>query len=87
MQEREPGVISFNYYTDEHGAAGTALFVFSSADALDRHLDLVSSRFQEGYELLSATEIELLGQPSDRAVAMATSFNASLRTKLAGFSR
>jgi quinol monooxygenase YgiN len=87
VQTSEPGATSFNYYIDEGGARGTALFVFSDAEALDRHLDLVSSRFQEGYELLSATEIELLGQPSDRAMAMAASFNASLKTKIAGFSR
>ena len=87
VQESEPGVTSFNYYIDDDGVRGTALFVFSNADSLDRHLELVSSRFQEGYELLSATEIELLGQPSDRAMAMAASFNAVLKTKVAGFSR
>ena len=77
---------SFNYYLDEDGVGGTALFVFSDAEALDVHLDVASSRFQEGYELLSTTEIELLGHPSDRATEMAASFGASLKTKLAGFS-
>jgi quinol monooxygenase YgiN len=87
VQEREPGVVSFNYYIDEAGEKGTALFIFSSAEALDRHLELVSSKFQEGYELLRGTEIELLGQPSNQATAMAASFNASLKTNLAGFTR
>jgi len=80
-------VLSFNYYVDEDGAGGTAVFVFSDAEALDVHLDLAGSRFQEGYELLSATDIQLLGRPSGRAVEFARSFNASVKTKLAGFSR
>jgi quinol monooxygenase YgiN len=87
VEENEPGVISFSYYVDEEGSRGTAIFVFSDADALDLHLDLVSSRFQKGYELLSAADIELLGQPSDRAIQMGKSFNARVKTKLAGFSR
>ncbi|MGH9194382.1 MAG: hypothetical protein ACRD1T_01415 [Acidimicrobiia bacterium] len=87
VEENEPGVISFNYYVEEGGSSGTAIFVFPDADALDLHLDLVSSRFQEGYELLSAADIELLGQPSDRAIEAGNSFNARVKTKLAGFSR
>lgn len=63
------------------------MFVFPDAAALDLHLDLVSSRFQEGYEFLSATDIELLGHPSDRAIELARSFNASLKANLAGFRR
>jgi quinol monooxygenase YgiN len=87
VEKNEPGVLSFNYYLDEDGAGGTAVFVFSDARALDLHLELASSRFQEGYELLSATDIQLLGRPSDRAVELARAFNATLKTKLAGFSR
>jgi quinol monooxygenase YgiN len=87
VEKNEPGALSFNYFVDGDGARGTAVFVFSDAEAMDLHLDLASSRFQEGSELLSATEIELLGRPSDRAIELARSFNASLKTKLAGFSR
>ncbi|MGH2450052.1 MAG: putative quinol monooxygenase [Candidatus Limnocylindria bacterium] len=87
VEKNEPGAVSFNYYVDEDGAEGTAVFVFSDAEALDVHLDVASSRFQEGYELLSATDIELLGRPSDRAIELAASFNVSLKTELAGFSR
>lgn len=88
VDENEPGVISFNFYVGEDGLDGTAVFVFSDAHALDAHLDLASSRFQEGYELLSATNIELLGTPSERAAGMAASLDASVKTReLAGFSR
>ena len=87
VEQNEPGTTSFNYYLDKDGAKGTAIFVFSNAEALDLHLGLASSRFQGGYELVSATEIELLGSPSEAATAMAASFNASLKTALAGFSR
>jgi quinol monooxygenase YgiN len=87
VERNEPGALSFTYYLDEDGASGTAVFVFSDAEALDAHLDLAAPRFQEGYELLSATEIELLGHPSDRAIELARSFSAGLKTKLAGFNR
>jgi hypothetical protein len=87
VERSEPEVLSFNYYVDEDGAGGTAVFVFPDAEALDVHLDLASSRFQEGYELLSATEIEVLGRPSERAAELAKSFGGALKTKLAGFDR
>lgn len=86
-ERNEPGVVSFNYYLSEDGTKGTAVFVFGDADALDVHLDLVSARFQQGYELLAAAEIDLLGQPSDRAVAMARSFGAIVKPQVAGFTR
>jgi quinol monooxygenase YgiN len=87
VEENEPGAISFNYYMDEEGGKGTAVFVFSDADAMDRHLELASSKFQKAYELVGESAIELLGRPSDRAIEMAAAFNASLRSNLAGFNR
>jgi quinol monooxygenase YgiN len=87
VEENEPGVTSFNYYLDDSGLDGTAVFTFSDAEALDHHLDLVSSRFQEGYELLSAADIELLGRPSDRAIEMGKAFNAIVKHRVGGFSR
>lgn len=86
-EENEPGVLSDNYFIDEDGAQGTAVVVFGDAAALDRYLDLVSPKFREGVDLLSSTEIELLGDPSDRAVEMAKAFGGSVKQKLAGFSR
>ena len=87
VQEQEPKALSFNYYVNDGGRHGTAVFVFADADALDAHLDVASSRFQEGYALLSATEIELLGDPSERAVELAESFNGTISRKIAGFGR
>lgn len=87
VEGNEPGVASFNFYLDSDGVNGTAVFVFSDAEALDRHLDLASSRFQEGYELLSHAEIDLLGQPSRRAIEMGQAFNARVKSPVAGFSR
>jgi hypothetical protein len=54
---------------------------------LDLHLDLASSRGREGYEFLSAADISSWGAPATGAVELARSVNASLKTKLAGFSR
>jgi quinol monooxygenase YgiN len=87
VEQEEPGVSAFNYFVDEVEGSGTAVFIFSDADALDRHLDVASSKFQQGYELLSGTKIELLGPASQRAAEMSRRFGASLKQRLAGFSR
>ena len=87
VEADEPAVRSYHYYMDGDGGTGTAVFVFADADALDRHLDLVSARFQEGYELLRASDIELLGRPSERAAAMAATFGGRVKDSIAGFSR
>jgi hypothetical protein len=87
VEMNEPEVTSFNYYMDEDGESGTAVFVFSDGAALDRHLEVASSRFQEGYELVSGTNIELLGPASDQAVALARSFGGTAKAGVAGFTR
>lgn len=87
VKENEPGVTSFNFYLDDDGATGTAVYVFSDAGALDRHLDIAGSKFQEGYELLAGTDIDLLGEPSERAIQMGQAFNARVKGHVAGFTR
>jgi quinol monooxygenase YgiN len=86
-EEQERGAISFNYFVDEDGTRGTAVFVFADAAALDRYLDLASPKFREAVDLVSSTDIELLGDPSDRAAQLAKAFNGTVKRKLAGFSR
>lgn len=87
VEENESGVTSFKFYLDDEGTRGTAVFVFSDAEALDRHLDIAGSKFQEGYELLTATEIDLLGRPSDKAIEMGKAFGARVKHHVAGFAR
>jgi quinol monooxygenase YgiN len=83
----ESGVSSLNYFTDEDGTRGTAVIVFADGAALDRYLDLVSPKFGEGVELVTATQIELLGDVSDRAAEMAKSFGGSVKRTLTGLNR
>lgn len=83
----ESGVTSLNYFADEDGTRGTAVIVFADGAALDRYLDLVSPRFREGVELVSATQIELLGDVSDRAAEMAKAFGGSVKRTLTGLNR
>jgi hypothetical protein len=54
---------------------------------LDRYLDLVSPRFREGVELVSATQIELLGDVSHRAAEMAKAFGGRVKGTLTGLNR
>lgn len=84
---QEAGVISFNYFIDADGRQGTAVFVFADAGAFDHYLDLVSPRFAEGAELLRSNDIELLGDPSDKAAEIARAFGGTVKAKMAGFTR
>lgn len=88
VEQKEPETISFNYFVDEEGATGTAVFVFAHAEALDFHLDIASHKFQEGSELLSSADIELLGPASDQAQKMSKQYGATIKNRLlAGFAR
>jgi hypothetical protein len=87
VEKDQPGVSSFSYYMNEDGEGGTAVFVFSNPDSLDRYLDVASSKFQEGADLLSGAKIELLGPASDRAVASARTFGGTVKTEFVGFAR
>ena len=83
----ESGVTSYNYFVDDDGTRGTAVLVFANGTALDRYLDLVSPMFRQGVELLSSTDIELLGNVSDRAAELAKAFGGSVKRTLTGLNR
>jgi hypothetical protein len=87
LVEGESGVRSLNYFADEQGTRGTAVIVFADGAALDRYLDLVSPRFSRGVELVGSTQIELLGDVSDRAGEMAKAFGGSVKRTLTGLNR
>lgn len=88
VEKEEPGAISFSYFVDEDRKRGTAVFLFSSAEALDIHLDLLAPRFEEGYQYISGTDVEILGRPSKKAAEMAASFGAKFKNQqVAGFTR
>jgi quinol monooxygenase YgiN len=88
VKAREPGAVMYHYFVDESSGSGTAVFVFADAAALDLHLDVMSAHFQEAAELLSSTDIELLGRASERAQQMATAYGGTVKASvLAGFAR
>jgi quinol monooxygenase YgiN len=82
-----PGAISFNYFIDESGQNGTAVFVFEDAEALDKHLELNAERFQEAMPLVADTSVELMGPASDSAKQLTEQYGGGLKTQLAGFGR
>lgn len=88
VESNEPEVVLFNYYLSDDGTSGAAVFVFSDAAALDKHLELAAHKFQEGVDLLESADIMLLGGPaSDQAAKMTHSYGGTLAAKVAGFSR
>lgn len=87
VEANESDVGFFNYYLDEDGKSGAAVFVFSDAAALDKHLELAAHKFQEGVDLLESADIMLLGPASDQAAEMTRSYGGTTADKVAGFSR
>jgi quinol monooxygenase YgiN len=87
VEKGVPGALSFNYFIDESGKNGTAVFIFEDAPALDKHLELNADRFQEAMPLVADTSVELMGPASDAAKELTTQYGGSLKTKLAGFGR
>jgi quinol monooxygenase YgiN len=87
VQNKVPGVLSFNYFIDEAGVAGTAVFVFENAEALDTHLEVNADKFQEAMPLVSETSIELMGPASEQAKQVTVQYGGGLKEKLAGFGR
>jgi hypothetical protein len=87
-EQKEPDTISFNFYLDDDGRTGSAIFVFAGAEALDLHLGLVSDRFEEGAALMSSNDVELLGPASQQAIRMAKAYGGTVKPHvLAGFTR
>ncbi|HJP66646.1 MAG TPA: hypothetical protein VKA30_10135, partial [Actinomycetota bacterium] len=87
VSNKVPGAFSFNYFIDESGENGTAVFVFENAEALDQHLQVNAERFQDAMPLVAESSIELMGPASDMAKQLTMQYGGSLKTKLAGFSR
>lgn len=86
-EEEAPGVLSFHYYVDEAGERGTALVVFADAEGLDRYLEVASSGFERGVQLVRSADIELLGKPSARAAEVTTAYGGRVMPEIVGFDR
>lgn len=88
VEKKEPETISFSYFVDEDGKTGSAVFIFADGEALDLHLDVASHKFQEAIELISSSDIELLGPASEQAQQISKQYGATIKTDLlAGFAR
>lgn len=86
-KEQAPGVLSFHYYVDDAGERGTAVILFTDAQALDGYFDVASPHFQRGMELLRSTDIELLGEPSTQAAQVTTAYGGRVMPEIVGFDR
>jgi quinol monooxygenase YgiN len=83
--EQTPGVLSFHYYVDDAGEHGTAVIVFADAQSLDGYLEIASSYFRRGVELLRSTDIELLGKPTDEAAQVTIAYGGRVMPEIVGF--
>jgi hypothetical protein len=87
VRESEPDTVSVDYYIDEASGEGTALLIFSTPEAMDRHIELTKDRWQEAIDLISSSQLELLGSPSEAARQLAAAYGAAQKGALVGFSR
>ena len=92
---REPQLISYGFYIDEATSTMTVIAVHPDPASLELHLDIGSAEFRKLAHLLTLTEIECYGRPSERALEQLRQKAATLGDggavvtigRLAGFTR
>jgi hypothetical protein len=68
IEAREPQLITYGFYFDEHAARMTVVAVHPDSASLERHMAIGSGEFRKLAHLLTLTAIECYGRPSDRAI-------------------
>ncbi len=68
IETREPQLISYGFYIDEASSTMTVVAVHPDPASLELHLDIGSAEFRKLAHLVTLTEIECYGRPSERAL-------------------
>ena len=68
IDAREPQLISYGFYIDEASSKMTVVAVHPDPASLELHMDIGSAEFRKLAHLVTITEIECYGQPSERAL-------------------
>ena len=68
IDAREPQLITYGFYIDEHAARMTVVAVHPDSESLERHMEIGGREFRKLAHLVSLTAIECYGRPSERAL-------------------
>jgi hypothetical protein len=68
IEAREPQLISYGFYIDENAGKMTVVAVHPDSASLEFHMDVGGTEFRKLGHLLTLTEIECYGRPSERAL-------------------
>lgn len=70
MRSEKPGTVVFYAFTNEAGTEVKFVHLFPDAAAMDAHLEGAAERSERAMEYLEPQSFEILGRPSDDALAM-----------------
>jgi hypothetical protein len=68
IRAREPQLITYGFYIDDEAGKMTVVAVHPDSASLELHMDIGSAEFRKLAHLLTLTEIECYGRPSERAM-------------------
>jgi len=65
VKDREPQLISYNFYIDETGTRITLVAVHPDAASMEFHMNVAGPAFRKFTEMINLATIEIYGQLSD----------------------
>jgi hypothetical protein len=68
IRAREPQLITYGFYIDDEAGKMTVVAVHPDSASLELHMDIGSAEFRKLAHLLTLTDIECYGWPSERAL-------------------
>ena len=68
VEGREPRLVSYGFYLDEEHMRMTVIAIHPDSASLELHMTVGGPEFRKLSELVDLTEIEVYGQPSDKAI-------------------
>ena len=68
IEAREPQLITYGFYIDQEAAKMTVVAVHPDSASLELHMEVGAAEFRKLAHLLTLTEIECYGRPSERAL-------------------
>ncbi|HJR87306.1 MAG TPA: hypothetical protein VJ930_06585 [Acidimicrobiia bacterium] len=68
IQAREPQLVTYGFYIDEHAMRMTVVAVHPDSASLERHMEVGGAEFRKLAHLVTLTSIECYGRPSERAL-------------------
>ena len=87
IESLEDGTLIYEFYFNEDESKCVVTEQYADSEAMLTHLANVDSRLKQLLTIANITKLEIYGELSAEAKAIATSFGATFLTRFGGFSR